>query len=204
MALRLEYSLRRPRLQICITLASGRNNRMQNSILGECWSSEEENHDNTINHYYYEDIIPCSDLLDLILKSKKIDIFNDKNNKYFKVLCAIEDRMCGGTISKEWMEALADITEDHEVEKFARLSKLLREIIKTFRVTEYHIAFTADEKHFGNYDPYSALDNRLKYSHQGAQTSRKSVPKDWEVRVDVSGRPYWVDHQNKTTHWRLP
>ena len=45
----------------------------------------------------------------------------------------------------------------------------------------------------------STLDNR---NEHGAQ--HKHLPYGWEQKVTDKGRPYFVDHNTKTTHWSLP
>lgn len=208
----LQFELEEPRFCLSIMVYESRQMKLKQFTNTE-WSMEEK--DNMI-YFFYENLVKSSDLYMLLRSyleySSDTDTDIHDTNKLdqpaiidgYQLLKAINNRDCGGTISKKWAETLihilTKIKQNGNIRLESRYMKLkctLESCVKYLYPNEYRIGFTNEEA-FLNDTNTNAKDYRPIFK----------LPDGWEPRKHPSTRRtqrvYWADHNTNTTHWNPP
>uniref|UniRef100_A0A7N4V7C7 E3 ubiquitin-protein ligase NEDD4 n=1 Tax=Sarcophilus harrisii TaxID=9305 RepID=A0A7N4V7C7_SARHA len=87
---------------------------------------------------------------------------------------------------------------DHNSKTTTWMKPIIQSTIENIQLPSHPSSSTSTQK------PIATSDSSLPSLSQQSESERRSLPKGWEVRHAPNGRPFFIDHNAKTTTWEDP
>ncbi|XP_051836662.1 E3 ubiquitin-protein ligase NEDD4 isoform X2 [Antechinus flavipes] len=87
---------------------------------------------------------------------------------------------------------------DHNSKTTTWMKPIIQSTVENIQLPSHQSPSTSTQK------PIATMDSSLPSLNQQSESEQRSLPKGWEVRHAPNGRPFFIDHNAKTTTWEDP
>ncbi|XP_074862535.1 E3 ubiquitin-protein ligase NEDD4 isoform X2 [Carettochelys insculpta] len=101
-----------------------------------------------------------------------------------------------------WEERRDEKGRSYYIDHNSRTTTWVKPVVQT--IIETTQQSTVQSTSTGRQPPTASSDSALQPSNQPPEADQGFLPKGWEVRHAPNGRPFFIDHNTKTTTWEDP